>query len=281
MIVLNGNVYTDLNSAPSNDLQAILQAANPFKESVRVEAGKILFWEAHYFRMMASMRILRMGIPMTYTMEYLEEQVLLLLQESDLLKKSVQIHFSFFSTDSVTRSNPIVPSSFLIHAEACETMLGIQTSGRSIDLYKDHWVVKGLYGTLEQSNDRLRKLASVYAFENDFEDCVLLNEDKQITETITGAIFVVKGNQIKTPPLTSGCRSSVYRQVVIDLLVKQDGLDLVEDVVSPFELQKADELFVVSLSNGIQSVKQYRKKVFVSTTAENLFSKFIMGYRLS
>jgi len=281
MIVLNGNVYTDLNSAPSNDLQAILQAANPFKESVRVEAGKIVFWEAHYFRMMASMRILRMGIPMTYTMEYLEEQVLLLLQESDLLKKSVQIHFSFFSTDSISRSNPIVPSSFLIHAEACETMLGIQTSGRSIDLYKDHWVVKGLYGTLEQSNDRLRKLASVYAFENDFEDCVLLNEDKQITETITGAIFVVKGNQIKTPPLTSGCRSSVYRQVVIDLLVKQDGLVLVEDVVSPFELQKADELFVVSLSNGIQSVKQYRKKVFVSTTAESLFSKFIMGYRLS
>ena len=48
MIVLNGNVYTDLNSAPSNDLQAILQAANPFKESVRVEAGKIVFWEAHY-----------------------------------------------------------------------------------------------------------------------------------------------------------------------------------------------------------------------------------------
>ena len=281
MIVLNGSVYTDLNSTPASDLQAILEAANPFQESVRVEAGKIVFWEAHYFRMMASMRILRMGIPMIYTMEYLEEQVLLLLQESDLLKKSVQIHFSFFSTDSISRSNPIVPSSFLIQAEACETMLDIQTSGRSIDLYKDHWVVKGLYGTLEQSNDRLRKLASVYTFENDFEDCVLLNEDKQITETITGAIFVVKGNQIKTPPLTSGCRSSVYRQVVIDLLVKQDGLDLVEDVVSPFELQKADELFVVSLSNGIQSVKQYRKKVFVSTTAESLFSKFIMGYQLS
>ena len=281
MIVLNGSIYTDMNSAPASDLQAILMAANPFQESVRVEAGKIIFWEAHYFRMMASMRILRMGIPMTYTMEYLEEQVLLLLQESDLLKKAVQIHFSFFSTGSISRSIPIVPSSFLIHAEACETMLGVQTSDRSIDLYKDHWVVKGLYGTLEQSNDRLRKLASVYAFENDFEDCVLLNEDKQITETITGAIFVVKGNQIKTPPLTSGCRSSVYRQVVIDLLVKQDGLDLIEDVVSPFELQKADELFVVSLSNGIQSVKQYRKKVFVSTTAESVFSKFIMGYRLS
>ena len=281
MILLNGSAYTDLNSAPVNDLQAILQASNPFQESVRVEAGKIIFWEAHYFRMMASMRILRMGIPMTYTMEYLEEQVLLLLNANDLLEKAAQIHFSFFSTASITRSNPIVPSSFLLHAEACDTILGVQTSDRSIDLYKDHWVVKGLYGNLEQSNDRLRKLASVYAFENDFEDCVLLNEDKQITETIRGAIFVVKGDQIKTPPLTSGCRSSVYRQVVIDLLVKQETVELVEDVVSPFELQKADELFVVSLSHGIQSVKQYRKKVFVSTTAEQVFSKFITGYRLS
>ena len=281
MIVLNGIAYTDLNSAPANNLQAIFQAANPFQESVRVEASKIIFWEAHYFRMMASMRILRMGIPMTYTMEYLEEQVLLLLNANDLLEKAAQIHFSFFSTASITRSNPIVPSSFLLHAEACDTILGVQTSDRSIDLYKDHWVVKGLYGNLEQSNDRLRKLASVYAFENDFEDCVLLNEDKQITETIRGAIFVVKGDQIKTPPLTSGCRSSVYRQVVIDLLVKQETVELVEDVVSPFELQKADELFVVSLSHGIQSVKQYRKKVFVSTTAEQVFSKFITGYRLS
>lgn len=281
MIVLNGIAYTDLNSAPANNLQAIFQAANPFQESVRVEASKIIFWEAHYFRMMASMRILRMGIPMTYTMEYLEEQVLLLLNANDLLEKAAQIHFSFFSTASITRSHPIIPSSFLLHAEACDTILGVQTSDRSIDLYKDHWVVKGLYGNLEQSNDRLRKLASVYAFENDFEDCVLLNEDKQITETIRGAIFVVKGDQIKTPPLTSGCRSSVYRQVVIDLLVKQETIELVEDVVSPFELQKADELFVVSLSHGIQSVKQYRKKVFVSIKAERVFSKFITGYRLS
>ena len=38
MIVLNGIAYTDLNSAPANNLQAIFQAANPFQESVRVEA---------------------------------------------------------------------------------------------------------------------------------------------------------------------------------------------------------------------------------------------------
>jgi branched-chain amino acid aminotransferase len=37
---------------------------------------KIFFWEDHYFRLMASMRIMRMDIPMDFTMEFLEAQIL-------------------------------------------------------------------------------------------------------------------------------------------------------------------------------------------------------------
>lgn len=281
MIILNGTVYPDLNTSSIPELNSILQNANPFQETVRVEAGKIIFFEAHYFRMMASMRILRMGIPMSYTMEYFEEQISVLLKEAGLQNASAQLCFSFFSTAIPSRSNPIEPTSFVLRVSASESLFALQTMNRSIDLYKDHWVVKGLLGTLEPSNDRMRKLASIYAYENDFEDCVLLNHDKQVTETVVGSIFIVRGNQIKTPPLSSGCRSSVYRQVVIDLIVKMADYELVQEDVSPFELQKADELFVVSLSFGIQSVKQYRKKVFTSTAAEQLFSKFITNYRLS
>ena len=38
-------------------------------ETLKVVSGKILFWEDHYFRLMASMRIMRMEIPMNFTME--------------------------------------------------------------------------------------------------------------------------------------------------------------------------------------------------------------------
>jgi len=231
--------------------------------------------------MMASMRILRMEIPMSFTMEYLEEQIIKLLQENKLNTVSTKISLSFFSKHIPTRCTPIVPTSFLIEAETSETFSSIQLGSRNIELYKDHWVVKGLFGTLESSNDRMRKLAAVYAYENNFEDLILLNENKQVSETLIGSLFVVQGDVIKTPPLTSGCRSSVYRQVVIDLLKKIEGVNLIEEAVSPFELQKADELFVVSLSNGIQSVKQYRKKVFSSYKATLLFPKFIANYRLS
>ena len=36
-------------------------------ETIKTLNGKILFWEDHYFRLMASMRILRMEIPMEFT----------------------------------------------------------------------------------------------------------------------------------------------------------------------------------------------------------------------
>ena len=45
-------------------------------ETLKVVNNKILFLEDHYFRLMASMRIVRMQIPANFTLEYLEEQIL-------------------------------------------------------------------------------------------------------------------------------------------------------------------------------------------------------------
>ena len=49
-------------------------------------AGKIYFWEDHYFRLMASMRILRMEIPMNFTQEYLEKQILATIEANGSIK---------------------------------------------------------------------------------------------------------------------------------------------------------------------------------------------------
>jgi len=278
MIIFNGKVYTNLDGIAEEDIINLVYTF-PIEERVRVEGGRIIFWEEHYFRIMASLRILRMEIPMLYTMEYLEEQILILLKEKKLVQVSSIVCLSFFSSELVSRATPISPTSFLIKAYHAEIPRHV-SSNRSIDLYKDHYVIKGLYGCLESSNSRLREIASVYVYENDLEDGILLNDQKEITETLTGALFVVKENEIKTPPLSSGCRSSVYRQIVIDLLQKSEEINLVEEALSPFELQRAEEMFVVSLSEGIQSVKQYRKKTFNTEISRKLFSKFITKYRL-
>jgi branched-chain amino acid aminotransferase len=41
-------------------------------ETVKIVNSKILFLEDHYFRLMSSMRVVRMEILMNFTMEYFE-----------------------------------------------------------------------------------------------------------------------------------------------------------------------------------------------------------------
>ena len=107
MIVFNGSVYAHINSLPEDELNGLLHSGISIVENIRVEAEKLIFWESHYFKMMASMRILRMEIPMSFTMEYLEEQIIKLLQENKLNTVSTKISLSFFSKHIPTRSLPL------------------------------------------------------------------------------------------------------------------------------------------------------------------------------
>mgnify|MGYP005662564959 CR=1 FL=1 len=44
-------------------------------ESIRIIDGKICFWEDHYFRLISSMRILRIDIPDHFTPDFFEENI--------------------------------------------------------------------------------------------------------------------------------------------------------------------------------------------------------------
>ena len=47
--------------------------------------------------------------------------------------------------------------------------------------------------------------------------------------------------------------------------------EVLEEVISPFELQKSDELFITNVIKGIQPITKYRKKDFAITISNVLF----------
>ena len=53
-----------------------------------------------------------------------------------------------------------------------------------------------------------------------------------------------------------------------------------EASISPFELQKADELFITNVIVGIQPISKYRKKEYTNTVAKNLLAKLNAKARL-
>jgi branched-chain amino acid aminotransferase len=138
-----------------------------------------------------------------------------------------------------------------------------------------------MLSNLKTTNKILNVVASVYAEENGYDNCLLVNSDKNVVEAINGNLFLVKGTQIKTPPLNDGCLDGIIRKKLVEIIGATEGLELVEESISPFELQKADELFLTNSIVGIQSIGKYRKKEFGNDVAKSLIGKLNAKARLS
>ena len=281
MINFNGTLQDNSSNLLSIDNRGYAYGDALF-ETIKVLNGKILFWEDHYFRLMASMRILRMEIPMNFTMEFLQDEIIKTLEANNETGNSVRVKLlvnRVVGGKYLPVSNDI---DYVITTEVLPTDLyQITDSSYIIDLYKDFFIAPGLLSTLKTNNKITNVLGSIYAKENGFDNCLLLNTNKNIIEALNGNIFVVKDNVIKTPPLEDGCLKGIMRKQVIELLKANDEFEFVEDSVSPFELQKADELFITNVIVGILPITNYRKKEFSSEVSKSLLQKLNIKIRLT
>lgn len=241
-------------------------------ETLKIVNNRILFFEDHYFRLMASMRIVRMDIPMSFTMEYLEEQILSLVTAKGI-QDSARVRLTVFRNEGgfYTPTNNTV--SFVVVAKALENKRYEHYSDRfEVDLYKDFVVSKQLLSTLKTCNKLIQVTASIFAKENQLDSCLLINDEKNVVEATNGNLFMLMGNTVMTPPISEGCLNGIMRKQLISIIKKLPQIMLVEAPISPFDLQKADELFITNVIIGIQPITKYRKKEF-----GNLFSEQLVG----
>jgi len=243
-------------------------------ETVRYVNGTLFFWEDHYFRLMASMRILRMEIPMDFTLEFLEDEIKKTIESNQLESGAVRVRLTVFRNDGGLYTPATNDVSYVIETNAMESpFFIIEEKPYEVELFKDYYVNKDMLSNLKTTNKILNVVAGVYAQENGYANCLLVNTDKKVVETINGNLFLVKGNQIKTPPLSDGCLDGIIRKNLMKLIAGSEDYDLVEDSVSPFELQKMDEMFLTNSIVGIQPISKYRKKEYDTKVAKSLVGK--------
>ena len=271
MINFNGVIQdSDLQLTVSN--RSFLYGDGVF-ETLKIVNNKILFFEDHYFRLMASMRIVRMEIPMAFTMEYLEEQILKLV-EVLAIKDAARVRFTVFRNEGgfyLPNDNSI---SFVIQASELENIrYKISKIQFEVDLYKDFIVARQLLSTLKTANKITHVTASIFAKENQLDSALLINETKNVIEAANGNLFMLMENKLITPPISEGCLNGIMRKQIISLAKQIDSVEVIEAAISPFDLQKADELFITNIIVGIQPITKYRKKEFEVRLANQLLEK--------
>ena len=268
MINFNGLIVSnDTNILTRN--RAFLYGDAVF-ETVKIMDSKVLFLEDHYFRLMSSMRVIRMEIPMNFTMEYFEKQILTLAKSKNMAISS-RARITVYRNDGgyyLPQDNTV---SFLISVESLDTALySISQKEYIVDLYTDFYVAKQLLSSIKTTNKIINITASIFANENGLDNCLLLNDSKNVIEALQGNLFMLKGNVLTTPPVSEGCLNGVMRKQILALARKIENLEVVEEVISPFDLQKADELFITNVIKGIQPITKYRKKEFTTDLASKL-----------
>ena len=271
MINFNGNIVSSEATVLTNN-RAFLYGDGVF-ETIKIINNKILFLEDHYFRLMASMRVVRMEIPMNFTMEYLEEQILAVVAVN-ALQLSSRVRITVYRKDGgyyLPIDNCV---SFIINAAPLENSLyTIEKDEYEVDLYKDFYITKQLLSSVKTTNKMINITGSIYASENGLDNCLLLNDSKNVVEALQGNIFMFLDNKLVTPPVSEGCLNGVMRKQILILAKNIENIEVVEEVISPFDLQKADELFITNVIKGIQPITRYRKKSFATNKSLEILEK--------
>ena len=263
MVNFNGNIVDNERFTIGCQNRAFKYGDGIF-DTLKFQNKNLYFIEYHYFRLMSSMRMLRMKIPLNFTLEYYEAQIKKTLSENGIQDKA-RVRVNVFREDGGYYSPISNKVSFLIQTASLTNREHINYE---IELYKDFQTASGLLATIKTNNRIINVLSSIYAEENEYQNCILLNEKKEIVEAINANIFLIRGNEVLTPSLDSGCINGIIRKKLIEVLQKQGIFSVSETQISPFELLKADEVFLTNSITEIQSVDQYRKKHYSKEKSE-------------
>lgn len=243
-------------------------------ETLRVLDNKVLFLEDHYFRLMSSMRILRMEIPMSFTMEFFQDEILKVIDSEEQPSNAYRVRFTVFRDAEGTYLPLSRKIGYLVTVKPLSNPLFIYSaSPYEVEIYKDFYITSHLLSNLKTTNRLINITGSIFAQENDYQNCLLINDAKSIVEGLNGNLFVVKDKVIKTPPLTDGCVKGVMRKQIMEIIEKHPDYTLEEVSISPFELQKADEMFLTNAIVGVQPITKYRKKEYTTEVSKDLITK--------
>ncbi|MCA0931682.1 aminotransferase class IV [Lutimonas saemankumensis] len=255
------NVNTELVASDSLSLSSGNRAfkyGDGVFDTIKFKNNTLLFLEDHYFRLMSSMRMMRMRIPMNFTLEFYESQILKTL-EANHLSAEARIRVTVYRKNGGLYTPETNEIDFLIEVKE---LISHVLDFVEVELFKDYPVTSGLFSTIKTNNRMLNVLASIFSKENGYQNCFLINEKKELVEGVNSNVFLIKGQEVLTPSLESGCINGIVRKKIISLLETHEEFQIRQTSISPFELLKADEVFLTNSIQDIISVDKYRKKSF-------------------
>lgn len=216
--------------------------------TIRVQDGVMFAWERHWARMRRDAA--RMRVPFPPEEKWLEQQLYRLIDANLATNSTLRIIVvrnrggMWEGTAAAERAFDTIAFTAPLNNWGDAVKLGVVHHGRH--------AASEFAGTKYISwSENLTRYER--AHEQGFDEVVLLNERGEVAECTSANIFAVKGGQVWTPPLASGCLPGVTRALLLEE-IRVPGLTVLEKVLLFTDLETADEIFVTSTTRDLMPV---------------------------
>ena len=222
-----------------------------------IKNSQLIMAEECYFFLMASMRKMRMNIPLSFTLEFFSDIFLAAIAENQIQEGVIELLAYRNRDDGFSAKTPV---HFYFEIRLKDEVLKISEK-YELDLMKEISVNTNVLSNIKVHSPE-NIYAEIYAKENDLDDVIFLNPNKKIARTIYGNLLLLEENTIKIPKQTEGAYISPLMENFVTFVHKNNLATIEEAELSAFESQKAEEILVISDEKGIFTVSKIRNKEF-------------------
>jgi len=270
-LIYNGAYFFIRDFVPEYDNRAFRYGDSVF-ETIFCSNGKLTFFKEHIQRITNAAEQLKMKMPEKFNKypELIETEIQTLLRKNKIFKSAIVRLTVFRKTGGLytPQNNEI---NYLIEVKKHEQdIFEHEKNIVKIGVYTEVRKQINILSSYKTGNSLLNVLAGIYKTENNFDDVIILNENKFVCETISSNLFFAKAKTIITPSLSSGCVAGIIREQVI-LASKKLGFEIIEKEETELsDLLSADEIFLTNSIAGVRKVTAFENKRYFGKISQNL-----------
>ncbi len=239
IIWLNGSLITASEAYISPLDRGVILGEGVF-ETMRAYGGKPFAVDRHWKRLLRSCEIL--GLP-TPPRDDFTNALSQILSANTLLEARIRF--------TVTKGTDLTGDSLTMFCIASPApVFGATERVVTVPwLRNEHSALSGAKSISYGEN----VIAQAYANKNKAGEALFFNTKGELCEGATTNIFIVKDEQVFTPPISSGCLAGVTRELVIELC-HSNAIGISEITLTSQPLTDADEAFLTSSTREVQPI---------------------------
>ena len=257
-IWIDGNMV-DWKDANIHVLSHVVHYGTSVFEGIRAyknDKGVAVFrLKEHVQRLFDSAKIYKIDIP--YSQEEIEEAILETVRVNDL--KGCYIRPIAFRGYGELGVNPLnCPVNVVIAAWEWGSYLGEEGMANGVDIGVSSWrkPAPDTFPALAKcgANYMNSQLAKIEAIDNGYDEAIMLDYEGHVSEGSGENIFLVEGEKLFTPAMSSSNLKGITRDSVMTI-ARDLGYEVVEEVISRERLYSADEVFFTGTAAEVTPIR--------------------------